>query len=85
MKEQITALQEALRLIQREVEQFKRGKTRDATLDSIERILDDPHVSGAIQALEPLLNSPSIVPEGVRGPEPATSFPEVERSGSGPS
>ena len=85
MKEQITALQEALRLVVREVEQFKRGKNRDATLDSIERILDDPHVTGAIQALEPLLSSPSIVPAGIHGPDPATSLREVNGSGSGPS
>jgi hypothetical protein len=63
VKDQITALMEALRLVGIELENFKRRrKSRDATLDAVEAILDDPKVMRAVRTLEPLVNAPSIVP-----------------------
>jgi hypothetical protein len=64
MKDQITALMEALRLSQAEIEKLKR-KRQDvfATVAHIEEILGDPVVRAAIQNLEPFSPSPSLVPE----------------------
>ncbi len=63
MKDQVTALMEALRLVGLELERFKRRRqSRDQTLDAVEAILDDPKVAGAIQTLQPLIESPSLVP-----------------------
>ena len=63
MKDQITALMEALRMVQAEVEYFKRRRqSRDDTLDAIEAILDDPRVSGAVRTLEPFIDAPRLVP-----------------------
>jgi hypothetical protein len=63
MKDQITALMEALRLSQTEIEKLKR-KNQDvfATVAHIESILGDPVVSAAIHTLEPYYASPSVVP-----------------------
>ena len=64
MKDQITALMEALRLVEAEVEQFKRRRqSRDDTLEAIEAILDDPKVSSAVRTLEPFIEGPPLVPE----------------------
>ena len=64
MKDQITAVLEALRLVELQVENFKRHhQSRDRTLDAIEGILDDPKVTGALRTLEHITNAPSIVPE----------------------
>jgi hypothetical protein len=62
MKEQITALMEALRLSQAEIEKLNR-KRQDVflTVAHIEGILGNPVVRAAIQNLEPLA-SPSLVP-----------------------
>jgi hypothetical protein len=69
MKDQITALMEALRLVGLEFDHFKRRRQgRDATLNAIQAILDDPHVSQAVRSLEPLVDSPSLVPEGTNAP-----------------
>jgi|tagenome__1003787_1003787.scaffolds.fasta_scaffold20229818_1 hypothetical protein len=63
MKDQITALMEALRLVGAELDRFKRHRqSRVATLDAVEAILDDPIVMKAVQTLEPLVDSPSVVP-----------------------
>jgi hypothetical protein len=63
MKDQVTALMEALRLVGLELERFKRRRqSRDQTLDAVEAILDDPKVAGAIQTLQPFIESPSLVP-----------------------
>ena len=66
MKDQITALMEALRLSQAEIEKLKR-KRQDvfATVAHIEGILGDPVVRAAIDNLEPFSKSPSLVPEKV--------------------
>ena len=69
MKDQITALMEALRLVEAEVEQFKRRRqSRDDTLEAIEAILDDPKVAGAIRTLEPFVDGPRLVPEQSEAP-----------------
>ena len=63
MKDQITALMEALRLVGIELDHFKRRRQgRDATLNAVEAILDDPKVMMAVRTLEPLVEAPSIVP-----------------------
>ena len=64
MKDQITALMEALRLSQAEIEKLKR-KRQDvfATVSHIEGILGDPVVAAAIQNLEPFAGAPPLVPE----------------------
>ena len=63
MKDQITALMEALRLAGLEVEHFKRNRQgRDETLDALEAILFDPKVRQAVENLDPFVDSPSIVP-----------------------
>jgi hypothetical protein len=54
---------EALRLVETEVEHFKRRQqSRDDTLDAIEAILDNPKVLGAVRALEPFIDGPPLVP-----------------------
>jgi len=67
MKDQVTALMEALRLAQAEIEKLRR-KRQDVyeTVEHIEGILDDPGVRAAIHNLEPYMPSPSVVPEAVR-------------------
>ena len=69
MKDQITTLMEALRLAGREVDRFKlKRQGRDETLDALEAILYDPNVRQAVETLDPLVESPSIVPN-VKSPE----------------
>ena len=64
MKDQITTLMEALRLVGREVEHFKRKRQgREATLDAIEAILDDPQVVRAIENIQPFVDAPGLVPD----------------------
>jgi hypothetical protein len=64
VKDQITALMEALRLSQAEIEKLQR-KRQDVftTVSRIESILGDPVVMAAIRNLEPYTASPSVVPE----------------------
>jgi hypothetical protein len=63
MKDQITTLMEALRLAGREVNRFKMKRQGcDETLDVLEAILYDPNVRQAVETLDPLIESPSIVP-----------------------
>jgi len=63
MKDQITALMEALRLSHIEIEKLRRKK-QDVydTVEHIEGILGDPIVRAAIHNLQPLTGSPSLVP-----------------------
>ena len=69
MKDQVTAIMEALRLIEAEVEQFKRRRqSRDDTLEAIEAIIDDPQVAGAVRTLETLVDAPRLVPEQAGAP-----------------
>jgi len=64
MKDQITALMEALRLSQAEIEKLRRKRQDLATtLDHVEEILSDPVVMAAIYNLKPSTGSPSVVPE----------------------
>ena len=64
MKDQITVLMEALRLASRELQKFTaRKQSRDATLDAVEAILYDPKVKQAVESLEPLVQSPPLVPD----------------------
>jgi hypothetical protein len=63
MKDQITALMEALRLSSAEIEKLKRKKQDVfATVAHIEGILSDPVVAASIRSLEPYTPSPSVVP-----------------------
>ena len=63
MKDQLTTLMEALRLVGVEVEEFKRKQqSSDETLNALEAILYDPTVRQAIEKLEPFMESPSLVP-----------------------
>lgn len=62
MKDQLIILMEALRLSQREFDNFRRKKQGvESTLKAVERILHEPDVLAAINNLEPW--APSIVPE----------------------
>jgi hypothetical protein len=64
MKDQITALMEALRLSQAEIEKLKRKRQSvQTTVAAIEAILADPVVARAIENVEPMTASPGIVPE----------------------
>jgi hypothetical protein len=72
MKDQITALMEALRLSSAEIEKLKRKKQDVfATVAHIEGILGDPVVSAAIRNLELYSVSPSVVPEAAEEREHA--------------
>ena len=63
MKDQITAMMEALRLAGIEVEHFKhKRQSRDETLDALEAILYYPKVRSAMELLQPLTDSPPLVP-----------------------
>ena len=63
MKDQITAVMEALRLVEAEVDQFRRRRqSRHDTLEAIEGILDDPKVSSAVRSLGPFIEGPRLVP-----------------------
>ena len=63
MKDQLTTLMEALRLARIEVEHFRRKRQdRDETLHKLEAILYDPKVRQAVEKLEPVVDSPSLVP-----------------------
>ena len=69
MKDQVTAIMEALRLIEAELEQFKwRRQSRDDTLEAIQAIIDDPKVAGAVRMLETLVEAPRLVPEQSEAP-----------------
>lgn len=67
MKDQLTTIMEALRLVGFELDQFKHHrKGRDDTLDAIEAILSDPKVAHAEETLRLLTDAPSIVPNRQR-------------------
>ena len=69
MKDQITTLMEALRLAGREFDHFKmKRQGRNETLEALEAILYDPMVRQAVDNLDALVESPSIVP-GVKSRE----------------
>ena len=64
MKDQITALMEAVRLMNAEFDRFNQhGQGRDATLNAVEKILNDPKVTGAVASIAPLVDAPSLVPD----------------------
>lgn len=64
MKDQITTLMEAVRLMNAEFDRFNRhGQGRDATLSAVEKILNDPKVTGAVASIAPLVDAPSLVPD----------------------
>jgi hypothetical protein len=66
MKDQITALMEALHQSRYEIGRFRRGQQGlETTVSAVEKILADPVVSAAIHSLEPLTASPSLVPHPV--------------------
>jgi hypothetical protein len=72
MKDQITALMEALNRSQYEIGRLRRGQQGlETTVSAVERILADPVVTAAIQNLEPYSVSPSVVPEVVEEHEHA--------------
>ena len=74
MKDQITALVEALRLSQLEIEKLRRKRQGlEATVGAVERILADPVVAAAIHNLEPFSASPSVVPEALQEDERANA------------
>jgi len=65
MKDQVTTLMEALRLVAAAIARFKRKRqNREATLAAIEQVITDPKVVEAEQALQPLVDAPSVVPDG---------------------
>jgi hypothetical protein len=69
MKDQVTALMEALRLVGAEVERFKRKRqSREETLNAIEAVLDNPIVARAVRTLEPLVEAPGLVPDSIDAP-----------------
>ena len=71
MKDQITALMEALRLSQAEIEKLRlRRQGLAATIDRVDEILGDPIVLAAIHNLEPYTASPSVVPDQIAQFEP---------------
>ena len=64
MKDQITTLMEAVRLMNAEFDRFNlHGQGRDATLNAVEKILNDPKVTGAVASIAPLVDAPSLVPD----------------------
>jgi len=64
MKDQITALMEALNRSQHEICRLRRGQQGlETTISAVEKILADPVVAAAIQNLEPFTGAPSLVPE----------------------
>ena len=68
MKDQLTTLMEALRLVGVEVEEFKRKQqSSDETLNALEAILYDPTVRQAIEKLEPFWSRPRSCPALYRG------------------
>jgi len=65
MKEKLTTLMEALRLVGAAVEEFKRKRQNPlATLATIDSVINDPSVVQAEDALRTLVEAPSVVPEG---------------------
>ena len=64
MKDQVTALMEALNRSQYEIGRFRRGQQGlESTVSAVEKILADPVVAAAIQNLEPFTDAPPLVPE----------------------
>jgi hypothetical protein len=63
MKDQITALMEALNRSQYEIGRLRRGRQGlETTVSAIEKVLADPVVTAAIHNLEPFTGAPSLVP-----------------------
>ena len=64
MKDHITTLMEAVRLMNLEFDRFNhQGQGRDATITAVEKILNDPKVRGAVATIAPLVNAPGLVPD----------------------
>ena len=64
MKDQITALMEALRLSRLELDRHRWGSQSSmTTIDNIEQILRKPAIGRAINTIGPLVGVPSIVPD----------------------
>ena len=64
MKDQITALMEALNCSQYEIGRLRRGQQGlETTVSAVEKILADPVVAAAVHNLEPFTGAPSLVPE----------------------
>ena len=64
MKDQVTALMEALNRSQYEIGRLRRGQQGlETTVSAVEKILADPVVAAAIQSLEPFTDAPPLVPE----------------------
>ena len=64
MKDQVTALMEALNRSQYEIGRLRRGQQGlETTVSAVEKILADPVVAAAIQNLEPFTGAPSLIPE----------------------
>jgi hypothetical protein len=64
MKDQITALMEALNRSQYEIGRLRRGQQGlETTVSAVEKILADPVVAAAVHNLEPFTGAPSFVPE----------------------
>jgi hypothetical protein len=64
MKDDLTALLEAVRLVRAELESHK-GRTAQAaprTVARIAAIMDEPRVADAIERLDPAGEAPSITP-----------------------
>ena len=63
MNDQVTTLMETLRLAQAAIDEFRRRKQGlEATVETVEQILGEPHVKRAIEGLEPFVESPATVP-----------------------
>ena len=77
MKDQVTALMEALNRSQYEIGRFRRGQQGlETTVSAVEKILADPVVAAALQGLEPFTAAPPLVPEPPVTPEETrTDFP----------
>jgi hypothetical protein len=72
MKDQFTALMEALNQSQYQISRFRRGQQGlETTVSAVERILADPVVRAAVQNLGPYSVSPSVVPKLVEEREHA--------------
>jgi hypothetical protein len=80
MKDQLTTLMEALRLVSAAVEQFKRKRQgRDTTLATIDSVINDPKVVQAGEVLRLLVNAPSVVPEAPSDTTTPILCPECQK------
>lgn len=64
MKDQVTALMEALRRVQLETDRYRWGsQNARGALKAIGDILKDPAVAAAVENLEAFVPSPGLVPD----------------------